>query len=597
LANTATPIDVGDYLIVWCTGMGAVSPSVASGAAPSGGVYSNTVSTPVVTIGGVPATFVYSVLSPQYVGLNQIGVQVAQGTPVGNAEPLEIQVNGVTTSAQVTIAVGSGTTGAFNTLTPAIAIFDPATSLSGIPTVTFSTGSVLPSVGYQSGELVNGKVIYYPWQVQPGTGGSDTLTDITSGIEQGVVMSYNASTTGFTDASDWTYFDISSLDANAKGYNSGVVAGTNVYMVPDGNHGTNPPTFVLYDATKGVNDTTAYQFMDAPARNSGLGATYGWCEGVFDGTYVYYVPDIDGGTAAASTGGTFSGNVIRYNTTTPFSLSGGGWANFDMTTVNSAAAAFQSAIYDGHRFIYFIPFRNKLLVRYDTQYSTPGTPNPAAFTNPAAYTVLDPTQLGTAGLPQVAGVGSAANLAGFTGAAVVWDSAHQNEYMYMVPWAIYVSATPTVQSTVARVLIGTQSGSTWSDVDITSTNTSAVSAAAPNWEIFDLNTLTTSPQWATNGWAAVYTSGPLQGQSTIAGFQGNWINTASASPRVGFGADFSQFWVEHDVSHALADPTGWYVAQVPSQHRNGTFGGAYDATHQIFYPSAPYPPLIQAAGL
>jgi hypothetical protein len=83
----------------------------------------------------------------------------------------------------------------------------------------------------------------------------------------------------------------------------------------------------------------------------------------------------------------------------------------------------------------------------------------------------------------------------------------------------------------------------------------------------------------------------------IAGFQGSWINTASTSPRVGFGANTSQYWVEHDVSHALADPTGWYVAPVPSEHKNGTFDGAYDAVHQIFYPSSPAAPLIQATGL
>jgi hypothetical protein len=121
----------------------------------------------------------------------------------------------------------------------------------------------------------------------------------------------------------------------------------------------------------------------------------------------------------------------------------------------------------------------------------------------------------------------------------------------------------------------------------------------PNWEIFDLNNLTTNPQWTANGWPspATYPSGPLTGQSMIAGFQGSWINTSGSSPRVGLGADFSQFWVEHDVSHALADPTGWYVAQVPADHRNGTFGGAYDAAHQIFYPSPPSAPLIQASGL
>jgi hypothetical protein len=195
------------------------------------------------------------------------------------------------------------------------------------------------------------------------------------------------------------------------------------------------------------------------------------------------------------------------------------------------------------------------------------------------------------------------NLAGFTGAMGVWDAGHQNEYLYLVPWATYPDGTqtPQVQTTVARVRIGSQSGSTWSEVDITASgsSTNTLVSATPNWEIFDLNNLTTNPEWAKNGWPqpATYTTGSLTGQSMIGGFQGTWINTASSSPRVGFGADISQFWVEHDVSHALADPTGWYVARVPAEHKNGTFGGGYDAAHQIFYPSPPSLPLIQASGL
>jgi hypothetical protein len=390
---------------------------------------------------------------------------------------------------------------------------------------------------------------------------------------------------------------MTTLDATASGFNAAAVNGTNVYMVPDGHHAGALPTFVFYDATKAVNDSAAYQFVDAPGRGGVLGDKYGWCSAAFDGTYVYYVPGQD------ETLGD-SGNVVRYNTTTPFSLSGGGWEAFDMSTVNPSATDYQSAIYDGHRFIYYIPFQNQLVVRYDTQYGSPGTPNPAGFTNPAAYTVLNPTQLGTGNNPQVIGTGSVSKLVGFTGAAAVWDAAHQNEYLYLIPWATYPAGSqiPSVQSTVARVRIGTQSGSTWSEVDFTASNTASpdtLAAVTPDWEIFDLNTLTTNPQWTANGWPspAVYTSGVLMGQSVIAGFQGTFINTSSPSPRVGFGADFSQYWVEHDVSHALADPTGWYVAQVPSQHRNGTFGGAYDAAHQIFYPAPPSLPLIQASGL
>jgi uncharacterized protein (TIGR03437 family) len=58
-----------------------------------------------VLIGGVPAQPIYSVLSPQFASEYQIGVTPAANTPTGNAVPLQIQIGGVTTSKQVTIAV------------------------------------------------------------------------------------------------------------------------------------------------------------------------------------------------------------------------------------------------------------------------------------------------------------------------------------------------------------------------------------------------------------------------------------------------------------------------------------------------------------
>jgi uncharacterized protein (TIGR03437 family) len=61
--------------------------------------------TPVVTIGGVTAKFIYSVLSPQFVSEYQIGVVPDPATPTGNALPIQIRIGGVTTSDKVTIAV------------------------------------------------------------------------------------------------------------------------------------------------------------------------------------------------------------------------------------------------------------------------------------------------------------------------------------------------------------------------------------------------------------------------------------------------------------------------------------------------------------
>ena len=105
---TTHPISLGagHALIVWCTGLGSVTPSIDNNVAASDGTFRNTVSTPVVTIGGVPAKFVYSVLSPQFVSEYQIGVVPDPSTPQGDAVPLQIQIGGVTTSDKVTIAVG-----------------------------------------------------------------------------------------------------------------------------------------------------------------------------------------------------------------------------------------------------------------------------------------------------------------------------------------------------------------------------------------------------------------------------------------------------------------------------------------------------------
>lgn len=103
------PIQIGSYLIIWCTGLGAVDSAIANGA-NAGGIV-NTLAEPSVLIGGVAASPVYSVLSPQYAGEYQVAVQVAPGTPTGDAVPLQMQMNGATTLGNVTIAVAGNTPG------------------------------------------------------------------------------------------------------------------------------------------------------------------------------------------------------------------------------------------------------------------------------------------------------------------------------------------------------------------------------------------------------------------------------------------------------------------------------------------------------
>ncbi len=100
------PAKIGDQggLIILATGLGAVTPSVSDGA-NSTDALRTTVVTPVVLVGGVQQQVLFSGLSPQFVGVNQINILLAAGTPTGNSIPIQIQMGGLTSTSQVTIAV------------------------------------------------------------------------------------------------------------------------------------------------------------------------------------------------------------------------------------------------------------------------------------------------------------------------------------------------------------------------------------------------------------------------------------------------------------------------------------------------------------
>ena len=90
LANASSPAVAGETVQIYCTGLGAVSPAPADGAAAGA---STTVATATVTIGGVSAPVAYSGLAPGFVGLYQVNAQVPSGLSSGN-QPVIIMVNG-----------------------------------------------------------------------------------------------------------------------------------------------------------------------------------------------------------------------------------------------------------------------------------------------------------------------------------------------------------------------------------------------------------------------------------------------------------------------------------------------------------------------
>jgi uncharacterized protein (TIGR03437 family) len=94
----------GEFITIFCTGLGAVSNPPGTGRRASSDPLSNTIETPQVTIGGIPASVVFSGLSPGYVGLYQVNAQIPAASATGNAISLVLTIGG-RQSNTVTIAI------------------------------------------------------------------------------------------------------------------------------------------------------------------------------------------------------------------------------------------------------------------------------------------------------------------------------------------------------------------------------------------------------------------------------------------------------------------------------------------------------------
>jgi uncharacterized protein (TIGR03437 family) len=101
---SASPAAIGQYVTIYCTGLGGVSNPPAAGAASLASPLSSVLVTPTVTIGGQPAPVSFAGLAPSFVGLYQVNVQIPPGVASGNAIPLVVSQNGVVSNT-VTLAI------------------------------------------------------------------------------------------------------------------------------------------------------------------------------------------------------------------------------------------------------------------------------------------------------------------------------------------------------------------------------------------------------------------------------------------------------------------------------------------------------------
>ena len=103
--DSSNPASPGDYVVIYCTGLGPVTNQPATGAPGPSSPFAETTVPPMVTIGGVQATNVnFSGLAPGFVGLYQVNAQVPSGAATGSAVPVVLTINGFASNT-VTIAV------------------------------------------------------------------------------------------------------------------------------------------------------------------------------------------------------------------------------------------------------------------------------------------------------------------------------------------------------------------------------------------------------------------------------------------------------------------------------------------------------------
>jgi hypothetical protein len=314
---------------------------------------------------------------------------------------------------------------------------------------TFDSTTVDPAARGFTGTAYDGHYVYFvPY---------DTTT------RSSVVARYNPAAP-FTSTSAWSSFDLSTVDAAAKGYVGSTFDGRYIYFAQF-NDGTDYGGRIARFDTKATFDSAdAWTIFDASSVNA---ASKGFAGTVFDGRYVYFVPYFNTG---------YDGVVTRYDTQAAFS-SPDAWTTFDVGAMNGKARGFVSGTFDG-RYVYLTPFANEseyssTFVRYDTH---------AAFGDQAAWSTFDTTTVDP-------------KARGYNGA--VFDG----HYVYFLPAYNWIAGShgDVVRFDASAAHFTDQAA--WTTFDITTVNPAARGYIGG---VFDGRYLTLVPRGKGNGVVARY---------------------------------------------------------------------------------------------
>jgi uncharacterized protein (TIGR03437 family) len=104
LAAPGAPVTAGDVLVIYCEGLGEVTPSFQAGMSAPSIPLEYTVNQVTATIGGVSANVSFGGLAPGFAGLYQVNLTVPEGVTPGDSVQLILSVAGQS-SVPVTVAV------------------------------------------------------------------------------------------------------------------------------------------------------------------------------------------------------------------------------------------------------------------------------------------------------------------------------------------------------------------------------------------------------------------------------------------------------------------------------------------------------------
>jgi uncharacterized protein (TIGR03437 family) len=106
LAAESSPAHAGDAVVIYCVGLGPVTPTVSGGAAaPSSPPFATANAVVTVTFGNQTATAAFAGLTPGLAGLYQINVTVPAGVTPGNQVPVTISAGGAASSNPIYMAI------------------------------------------------------------------------------------------------------------------------------------------------------------------------------------------------------------------------------------------------------------------------------------------------------------------------------------------------------------------------------------------------------------------------------------------------------------------------------------------------------------